>query len=138
PQPVELAAPGRGAPADDPAARSPLTGAGRLAEVHLVVEAGARIAAGVADERPAQGLRADAVVMDVLLDFVRVAPDVLGLEAAVPLVEARELDTRDPFQRVEHRAGAETLERRRPVGARAQVHGVVVAVRVAEAQQQPP
>ena len=79
-------------------------------------------------------------MVDVLLGFVGVVPDDVLFESAGGLVvlDAADLRAHDAFERVQHRAGAQAVERRAPLRSRAQVDGVVVAVRKAEAQQQPP
>lgn len=75
-----------------------------------------------------------------LLGLVRVVPGDLLLEPAGGLVvlDAADLRAHDAFERVQHRPGAQAVERRAPLRSRAQVDGVVVTVGEAEAQQQPP
>jgi len=74
PKRLEPIVPAGRVPPDRSAVAHPLAKTGRLDEVDFVTEAGARIAAGVADQRPADRLRGLAVVLDVPLRDVRIVP----------------------------------------------------------------
>lgn len=78
--------------------------------------------------------------MQVLLRLVRIVPDDLLLEASGRgvMIDPAHVDADDAFERVEHGAGAQTVERILPVRARPQVHGVMVSVGKPESQEQPP
>src|SRR5690606_34819253 len=120
------------------AVRGALSVTGVLAEIDLAAETGTGVAARVADERPADRLARRSVVMDVLLGLVRPVPGVVGLERTGRIErDARNTGAHDALERVQRRAGVQSLDRvgpRRPI---AQVDGIVVAVGIAEPQQQP-
>jgi hypothetical protein len=110
-----------------------------FAEVHFLPQAGARVARCIADERPANRFVAGAVVVQMLLRGVGVVPDDTHLKTTcLVTLQANDLDARDAFERVEDGAFAQPFDRIRPLGSLAHVDGVVVAVRVAEAQHHPP
>src|SRR5437879_660233 len=74
----------------------------------------------------------------MLLGFVRVVPRDLFLEAAggFVVVDADHLCADDSLERMEHRAGAQTLFGTGPIRSVAQAHGVVVSVSKSESKQQ--
>ena len=78
--------------------------------------------------------------MDVLLGLVRVMPAHLLLESSAlfVVVDALNLGPDDAFLGMEHRAGPKAIDRATPIRARAQVDGIVVAVREPEPEQDAP
>ena len=135
----QIISPRRRISADDRAPLSTLACACGFAEIDFLPEAGARVAAGVAGERPAHRIFALAVVMHVLFGFVRVVPGELRVEAAVlPALEPNDFRAHDPLQRMQDRARAETLKRVAPLEPFAQIDGVVVAVGIPESHEQAP
>ena len=111
-----------------------------FAEIDFTAQARAREPARVARQRPAHRLRGGPVVVHVLLDLVGAPPQHLGFEPLGRGVagKARKFGVDHTFEPVEHQAKADTVEGIVPVDLGAQADGVVVAVRKAEPQEQPP
>ena len=76
-------------------------------------------------------------MVNMLLRLVRVVPANLLLEPSGLLVvfDAPNIGADDAFQGVEHGAIAKTIDRIAPIRPRAQIDGVVIAIREPEPQQ---
>src|SRR5688572_12021308 len=130
----QIAAPRRRVAADDRASLGPLAGTRAFAKIDLLPQAGAGVSAGVAGQGPAHRVLALAVVMHVLLGFIRIVPGELGVDAAVlSAVEANHFGAHDALERMQDRARTEAVERVAPLEPFAQIDSVVVAVGVSEA-----
>ena len=101
-QSLQLVAPARGVSANDRAVRDALSKAFALAEVDLLCQAGARVAAGVSHQRPAHRRVGLAVVVNVLFGHVRVVPHDFLVESAGLRVmfELNDLRSHDPCEPV--------------------------------------
>ena len=138
---LELVAPALRVLANDGALCRALSQALAFAEIDLLSQAGARIAAGVSHQRPADGRAALAVVVR------RAARPRTSRATALPresgrivgvMFQLNDLGAHDPFEPVQHDAGPQPFERIRPLRPVAQAHGVVVAIGVAKPQEQAP
>ena len=109
----ELLTPALRIASDGEQALAPCAQAGGLTEVDLLAHARADVAAGVSDQRPADGSQRLAVVMHMLLGLVRVVPDHILLEAAgrCVVIDPADLGANDAFERMQHRAGPQALHR---------------------------
>ena len=76
--------------------------------------------------------------MHVLLGDVRVMPHHVFLEPPCRgvIVSLAHVDPYDAFERLQHRAGTNTLQRIGPLRSLSQIHGVVIAVGESESQRQ--
>src|SRR2546426_6267523 len=110
----------------------PLAETGGLCEIDLAPQARAGVAAGIAHQRPADGLRSLAVVLEVLLRHVRVVPFQLRVERSRRRLEfqAERHGTHDPLQGLKSGACPQPLEGIRPARTVSQVYRVVIAVGV--------